>query len=100
MATPRKPAKKAAATKPAPRRTTRTAAPKPADETPKVEAAAQAAADVMEDITDAGHFGESTDPTPNENYTVGGVTSGKPTPETDPDAARDVGSTRFEGTSR
>lgn len=26
---------------------------------------------------------EPVDPTPNENYTVAGVTSGKPTPETD-----------------
>lgn len=30
-----------------------------------------------------GYFGETPDETPNENYTLQGVTSGKPTPETD-----------------
>ena len=30
-----------------------------------------------------GYFGVSPDPTPNEHYTLKGVTSGKPTPETD-----------------
>lgn len=30
-----------------------------------------------------GYRGAVPDPTPNENYTVAGVTSGKPTPETD-----------------
>jgi hypothetical protein len=30
-----------------------------------------------------GFLGTEVDPTPNENYTVAGVTSGKPTPETD-----------------
>ncbi len=30
-----------------------------------------------------GYRGTVPDPTPNENYTVAGVTSGKPTPETD-----------------
>ena len=29
-----------------------------------------------------GYFGEVPDETPNENYTLKGVTSGKPTPET------------------
>lgn len=28
-----------------------------------------------------GYFGEAPDKTPNENYTLKGVTSGKPTPE-------------------
>lgn len=35
-----------------------------------------------------GYRGFVPDPTPNENYTVAGVTAGKPTPETD-DALRD-----------
>lgn len=35
---------------------------------------------------DKGFFGKKVDPTPNENYTVAGVTSGAPTPETDVDA--------------
>lgn len=34
-----------------------------------------------------GFLGVETDPTPNENYTVQGVTSGAATPETDVDAA-------------
>jgi hypothetical protein len=38
---------------------------------------------------------ELGDPTPNENYTVAGVTAGKPTPETDPDQAAKVNSTKF-----
>lgn len=29
-----------------------------------------------------GYFGSTPDETPNENYTLAGVTSGKPTPET------------------
>lgn len=33
--------------------------------------------------TDQGYRGVEVDETPNENYTVSGVTSGKPTPETD-----------------
>lgn len=40
--------------------------------------------------TEKGYFGATTDPTPNENYTVEGVTSGAPTPETDPAALRRV----------
>lgn len=34
-----------------------------------------------------GFRGTRVDPTPLENYTLAGVTSGKPTPETDEDAA-------------
>jgi hypothetical protein len=34
-----------------------------------------------------GYRGEAPDPTPNEHYTVKGVTSDKPTPENDPDQA-------------
>jgi hypothetical protein len=30
-----------------------------------------------------GYFGTTPDATPNENYTLKGVTSGKPTPETE-----------------
>lgn len=37
-----------------------------------------------------GFRGTEVDSTPNENYTVAGVTSGAPTPETDADLARDV----------
>jgi hypothetical protein len=44
------------------------------------EARVQAQAD---EETEQGYRGATPDPTPNENYTVSGVTSGKPTPETD-----------------
>jgi hypothetical protein len=36
---------------------------------------------------DQGFIGEKVDPTPNEHYTLAGVTSNKPTPETDGKAA-------------
>lgn len=37
----------------------------------------------FDEASDKGYFGESPDDTPRENYTLKGVTSGKPTPETD-----------------
>ena len=37
----------------------------------------------MDEVTEKGYLGDRTDPTPLENYTVSGVTSGAPTPETD-----------------
>lgn len=40
--------------------------------------------------TAQGFRGVEVDPTPNENYTVQGVTSGAPTPETDAGLAKDV----------
>jgi hypothetical protein len=40
--------------------------------------------------TEQGFRGIEVDPTPNENYTVAGVTSGKPTPETDDAAAEEA----------
>lgn len=39
----------------------------------------------MDEETDKGFSGEAVDPTPNENYTVAGVTKGLPTPESDPE---------------
>lgn len=48
------------------------------------QAEVQAQADVE---VDQGFAGTRVDPTPLENYTVAGVTSGKPTPETDEKAA-------------
>jgi hypothetical protein len=41
----------------------------------------------MDEVEAQGFIGEEVDPTPNEHYTVEGVTSGKPTPETDEKAA-------------
>lgn len=54
------------------------------DDTEKAAEQVQAAVDVE---TDQGFRGTKVDPTPNENYTVVGVTAGKPTPETDEKAA-------------
>jgi hypothetical protein len=42
----------------------------------------------MDKAVNAGLLGVEVDQTPNEHYTVAGVTASKPTPETDPDAAR------------
>lgn len=42
----------------------------------------------VDEETEQGFRGTKVDQTPNENYTVAGVTSGAPTPETDADAAR------------
>lgn len=40
--------------------------------------------------TEQGFRGTEVDPTPNENYTVVGVTSEAPTPETDPGLAAEI----------
>lgn len=48
------------------------------------------AAEVQANVDKAeeqGFQGEAVDPTPRENYTLQGVVSGAPTPETDKDAA-------------
>ncbi len=52
----------------------------------EAEANAPGAAEVqsaMDKATQQGFIGVETDDTPNENYTIAGVTSGAPTPETD-----------------
>lgn len=52
----------------------------------KAEAQAPGADEVqhaMDKATQQGFLGVETDATPNENYTVAGVTSGAPTPETE-----------------
>lgn len=51
------------------------------------------AAEVQAKVDEAqaqGFEGVRVDPTPLENYTVDGVTSGKPTPETDDKAAAEA----------
>ncbi len=56
-------------------------------------AADSTAADVaalVEKEQEQGFRGVEADPTPNANYTVAGVTSGAPTPETDKAQARQV----------
>lgn len=44
-----------------------------------------------------GYFGQSTDPTPNEHYTISGVLAGKPTPETNYEAALEAVKVRVDG---
>lgn len=59
----------------------------------KADAGAGQVQATMDTWTEQGYRGVAVDPTPNENYTVAGVTKGAPTPETDADAeaeARDT----------
>lgn len=56
-------------------------------DTKPAEATTKAVAAAINDAAEKGHFGGTVDPTPRENYSVAGVTSGKPTPETDEKAA-------------
>lgn len=56
----------------------------------KNDSGAEEVADKLQAEQEVGGRGVFVDPTPNENYTVAGVTAGKPTPETDPDLARDA----------
>jgi hypothetical protein len=49
----------------------------------------------MDEEQEQGYRGFVPDPTPNENYTVKGVTSGAPTPENNPQAAAEAGSGKF-----
>lgn len=42
--------------------------------------------DAVDQAQEQGFVGVKVDPTPDEHYTVAGVTSGKPTPETDAEA--------------
>jgi len=53
----------------------------------EVAAAVQHATDKAQE---RGFYGVETDPTPNEHYTVAGVVEGKPTPETDKEAAAEA----------
>jgi hypothetical protein len=46
--------------------------------------------DKFDKINEQGYVGTAADPTPNENYTLAGVTSGAPTPETDAEAAAEA----------
>ncbi len=59
----------------------------------KAEAEAPGAAEIqsaMDKATKQGFIGDETDPTDNAAYTVAGVTSGAPTPETDEEQAAKV----------
>lgn len=58
-----------------------------AAEAPESDGSAQAVQNLVDEETKRGYRGTEVDPTPNENYTLEGVTSDAPTPETDEDAA-------------
>lgn len=53
------------------------------NDTPVTEAGEDSVQSAVDVETDNGYRGVRTDPTPLENYTLDGVTSGLPTPETD-----------------
>lgn len=59
------------------------------DTTKKTNSLVREIQSTVELETKQGFRGTEVDSTPNENYTVKGVTSGAPTPETDAKAARD-----------
>lgn len=59
------------------------------NDTTTASAKASSTADKQIDLEQSQGFrGTEVDSTPNENYTVAGVTSGKPTPETDAGSAQ------------
>ena len=65
-----------------------TAAPEAAENPKKpvedvVEASSAEAQAKFDEANEKGYFGHAPDQTPNEHYTLAGVTSGKPTPETE-----------------
>lgn len=70
-----------------------TPAAEPRESAPTARDADLGAADVQRQTDEAeaqGFVGHKVDPTPNEAYTVGGVTAGEPTPETDAAAAAEA----------
>lgn len=54
----------------------------------------------VDEENEQGFRGTRVDPTPLENYTVAGVTSGAPTPETDEDQAEKARALRAETSPR
>src|SRR6187549_2196952 len=84
--------------------TTKTA--KPQSSTGNAETGNAEVQEKIDKETAQGFRGTEVDPTPNKNYTVDGVISGAPTPETDPGAANtarantNVGLTGVEAAAR
>lgn len=60
----------------------------PQDQEVQQDPAAEAVQHAMAKAQERGYFGVEQDQTPNENYTVAGVTSNAPTPETDAEQAK------------
>jgi hypothetical protein len=71
-----------------------------ADAVPAVKQGPSDPQDVIDKETAQGFRGVEVDPTPNENYTLQGVTSGKPTPETDVTAAEAARKARTDTASK
>jgi hypothetical protein len=57
---------------------------------PPQDAAQKEVQKAVDDAEDKGYLGVEVDPTPDSHYSVAGVLEGKPTPETDPEHAREV----------
>lgn len=57
---------------------------------PPQDAAQKEVQKAVDQAEEKGYLGVEVDPTPDSHYTVAGVLEGKPTPETDPEHARDV----------
>ena len=57
---------------------------------PPQDAAQRDVQKAVDKAEEKGYLGVEVDPTPDEHYSVAGVTAGKPTPETDPGHAREV----------
>jgi len=53
---------------------------------PQADETSKQVQELVDEAEAQGFLGQKVDPTPNEHYTLDGVTSGKPTPETDADA--------------
>ncbi len=62
----------------------------PAEQPAEQDAANQRVQEIIDQETQQGFRGVEVDPTPNEAYTIRGVTSRQPTPETDAGAAREA----------
>jgi hypothetical protein len=57
---------------------------------PPQDAAQKEVQKAVDKAEERGYLGVEVDPTPDSHYSVAGVLAGKPTPETDPDHAREV----------
>lgn len=64
--------------------TRRTSQPTPDEMEQPTDAVTEEVAKKVDRETEQGFRGVEVDATPNEHYTVAGVTAGQPTPETDP----------------
>jgi hypothetical protein len=69
---------------------TETNAPEPTPAASSTDAGQAEVQDAFDAANEKGYFGVTTDPTPNENYTLQGAGKGLPTPETDDEQAAKV----------